>query len=367
MHFSVENDTGAAIQLWLVPDNPSSPPRIRVTAGNSEPVVATASEYRAALKSAGVHETGVCGFTIDDRIAPGLSAARKLTIHDCDSGLLLYQRTGGTEYTPGRLFRLETRIVAHNQLDKGMGDSFHMSYPRLERLGVETVKSILHISYAESIFASGRVPFPAVDGVLKKMKFKTAIMLVDPYREVFARLALVLDRKTPDAAVAEMMPARVRQEIAQALAGVAIRDIQGIGAAISSLNPKLFPYLSDPLTRQLIDAEQGAPLGQGDGQRALRTIAEFDAVGLESDPGSFIETAFAVLGSSPSINMAVGTGPDPSLSELLRGQSGFRKLVRVDGPIFDAVTEAMDALPDDDERPDQPIPMLSFNSSASRG
>jgi hypothetical protein len=367
MHFSVENDTGSAIQLWLVPDNPSTPPRVRVTAGSSQSVVATATEYRAALKSAGVHETGICGFTINEQVAPGLSTARRLTIHDCESGLLLYQRTGGTDYTPGRLFRLETRIVSHGQLDSGLGGSFHMSYPRLERLPVETVKSILHISYAESIYASGRVPFPAIHGVLKKMKFKTAILLVDPYREVFARLALVLDRKMPDEAAAEIMPPRVRAEIAQALAGVAISDIEGVNSAISSIHPELIRYISDPLTRQLADIEQGAALNQSDGQRALRTIAEFDAVGLESDPGYFIETAFAVLGRSPSINMAVGTGPDPALSERLRSLAGFRKLVRLDGPIFDAVTEAMEALPDEDDRTDQPTPLLSFNSSGNRG
>lgn len=364
MHFNIEKDIGSCIQLWLVPDNPSTRPRIRVSAGMKLQTVVEARELKEGLKSSGVHETGVCGFNLTEANVPGLSSAHHLAIHDFDSGLLLYQRTGGAAYVTGRLFRLETRIVSHSHLDKGLGDSFLMSYPRLERLPIETIRSILQISYAGSIFASGRLPFGAVQGVLRKMRFKTAIMLVDPFRELFARIALVLDRATPDAAVAGLVPPAVRLRIAKAFDSVEIRDLDSVGATLLRLDPELQSYLADPLTRQLVDSDPGQALSLEDARSALRTISEFDAIGVESDPGSFFETVFAALGEIPAINIPFGSGPDSTLSDRLRNQAGFRRLTRLDAAIFGAVSDELAALPDEDGAAENVVPMISFASSS---
>lgn len=362
MHFNIEHDDKKSVSLWLAPDRPDAVPSVRVVVSEGVERVVSANSVRNHVRDAGVHDTGVCGFLLDDASVPGLSASKRLTIYEASTGLLLYRRAAAHDEIKGRLFRLETRILARNRLDAILQTPFRLGYTQIENYSGETIRSILDISYSNSIFASGRLPFARVQDQLAQRGFNVATLLGDPYREIFARLLLIHDPKQNMHLAASLAPPAVLARVQETLRKTATPSVESFAAALDELDSATLNYLSDPLTRQIIDAEPGQPLARDSAQHAMAAISSMNCIGVEADPGEFIETVWAVLGVPFKANGSLGSGPDPALSEQLRSQSAFRRLVRFDGVIFDTVCQAIASLPDIDEV-EAPAPFLRLSSS----
>jgi hypothetical protein len=100
MLFSVDEDVGGRVESWVMPDNPAVTSRVIVDFDAEHHVVIEAFVYRPLLKQNGLHNTGVCGFALDDN--NGLAAANWLQIFDADTNLLLYRRRPDTGITDKR-------------------------------------------------------------------------------------------------------------------------------------------------------------------------------------------------------------------------------------------------------------------------
>jgi len=359
MHFNLELDDKKSVVLWLAPDRPDAVPRVRVTTADGSEYVVAANQNRPHIKDAGVHDTGQCGFHLDESNVPGISASRKLTIHEADNGLMIYRRSAGSRAITGRLFRLETRIFPRNRLDAVLQPQFTMAYAGLERFSAETVRSVLDIQFTNSLYASGRLPLAAIQDQLAHRGFKTALLLGDPYREVLARLLLIQEPGQNVALAATLAPPAILARIQIALRQAPTRSVEGLARAVEGLDTAALAYLSDPLTRQLVGAVPGEALARDAAQEAMGRLAVIDAIGLETDPGEFIETICAVLRAPFAANGSMGTGPDPALSEQLRSEAAFRRLTRYDAAIYDAVCESIATLPEPDEV-EGPPPLLTF-------
>lgn len=363
MIFNVERDEGSQIVGWLVNDRPDEIPRLKVflDPGRTDPIVINADEVRDWILATGFHDTGQCGFTIDERIVPNIRTSTTLVICEHDTGTVIYKRGYRPgQHIAGRHFRLETRILPRSWIDTALQPYFHMFYPGFERYSAQTGKTILAIPYTVSLMASGRVPFHAVEDVLRQHRFKTSALIGDPYNEILGRVALILKGGQGQANLTAIAPPEVLSRIEAMLRNLSDRNVEAIDAALGRLDAEALHYLSDPLTRLLVDVEAGQALPRDALQEAMRRLATIDAIGLDHDPGEYVELIGALFGKPLAFNVKVGNGPDPELAERLRALPTFQRLTCFDGPLYDALNDAFAALPEFDEAANNPAPVLSF-------
>src|ERR1700721_2840195 len=92
MLFSIEADYGGVVSGYVVPDGFVGSPNIVVRHAGQDVLVRPADELRIALVAAGRHQTGACGYTINEQAAPGLGAMPDLEIYEVETKTLLYRR-----------------------------------------------------------------------------------------------------------------------------------------------------------------------------------------------------------------------------------------------------------------------------------
>lgn len=368
MLFNIDQDDGKRIVAWLVPDRPNAVPSLRVfpTDRQSASVVVTANLQRDDLMAGGLHENGMCGFVIDASIIPNIESAGQLAIRELETDILIYRRgyVPG-RYVEGRHFRLETSILPRTRVDNTLEPHFILSHSNLEVHSEQTARSILGIAYSPSTTASGRVPLYAVNDVLQRRGYRVSVLLGDPYREILARVLLIHQAGEGEDKISSLAPPAVLARIKAALSDVEGRDLVAIDKALRKLDREALHYLSDPLTRQLVEATPGQSLPREAAQEALRQLARIDAIGLETDPGEYFDLIGALFGTVLNLSANLGSGPDPAVSEQLRALPSFSRLARFDGPLFDTLVEAIAALPEPVEPAEQDgaaAPLLSLGA-----
>ncbi len=117
MLFNIEVDEGTRIVGYLVPDTFSGSPWLRITDGQQELLALQCREERAALVAAGRHDTGRCGFTIDEAIISNLEQQVALEIYDQETNTLIYRRRPPSQVIQKRVLRLETHLFPLWSLD----------------------------------------------------------------------------------------------------------------------------------------------------------------------------------------------------------------------------------------------------------
>jgi hypothetical protein len=363
MLFNIDRDDGNRIIAWLVPDRPDEIPRLRVSLSDSQSpsVVVAANHQRDDLKAAGLHESGMCGFVIDASMVPNIESLPQLIIRELQTDLLIYRRGSVLgRHVEGRHFRLETSILSRTRLDMLLTSHFHMSFPNLDLYPAETVRSILGIKYSRSMTASGRVPLFAISDLLQQQQYRVSVLLGDPYREILARVLLIQQSADDVPKLSLIAPQPVLARIRSSLKAMDGRDLEAIDKSLSKLDREALNYLSDPLTRQLVEATPGQSLPRAAAQEAMRQLSTVDAIGVESDPGEYIDLIGALFGTVFGLNGDLGTGPESAISAQLRNLPSFRQLARFDGPLFDTVVEAIAELPEPAEQNGGPPPAISF-------
>ena len=191
MLFSIDEDAGTRIVGWIMPDNPAATPHVAIFIGGELRKVVSATVLRPLLREQGLHETGICGFVVDERVVPGLPDVADIELYDDATNVRIYRRRPPAAQCDLKLFSLETRIVPQATLGKALQDLFHMPFTRLERVPEEAVKSILGIAFTPSIFATGRLFFRTYEPLLRDRGFKCAVQLREPFEEL-AETLLVL-------------------------------------------------------------------------------------------------------------------------------------------------------------------------------
>jgi hypothetical protein len=295
MLFSIDEDVGERIIGWLMPDNPASTPRILVHLDPEHHVVVEAFVYRPLLKEMALHNTGICGFVIDEANCPGVTAAAKLEITDADNNLLIYRRRVGVPFAEQKFLRLETQLFRSSSLDEQLAPLFQMSYKSMELFPEETTRSIFAIPFTKSIFASGRIFFRAWEPLLRDRGFKIGILLREPFEEMSERLLILKWASSLDATstVIDLMPAL--QTCAGALRGLDLTDAGALDAILSRPSDELRALLYNPLVYQLAAPNAFDAPPTPETAAALDALAELDAVGLRADLRSFFDLLAAVL------------------------------------------------------------------------
>lgn len=348
MRFNIDMDNGSRIVGWVLPDNPMVTPRVRVFFGDEERKTIEATHPRPGIKDSGLHDTGVCGFVLNEQNCKGIAATSTLRIFDEESDVLIYQRRPKARLVDAKLFRIETQLLRASALNDVLTPSFQMSYAGVELLGQETIFNIIGIGFTTSILAVGGIFFRAYEHSLRDRGFKTAIVLRDPFEELAERLLILKWSATPQGMSASAYLGRTVADAVHALRDVDLESPESIAAAFNKMDETAQGVVFNTATRQLACGAADEPLGDYPVSRALDSLSEFDVVGVRSNVRGFLDMCAAVLGLEQRIpDATLRLYPSVrGLAEQLRQMPAAAERIAMDLELYDAITKAMNAVTD---------------------
>lgn len=298
MLFDIEADRGDHIVGYLVPDDYSSSPVLHVTSSGARLAELPCREARPSLVSAGRHATGLCGFTIDDSIVPGLAANHHLELADADTGVVIYRRRNQAEVAHKRVFRLETHLFPLWRLDERVEHKFQYFQKGVERHGRETALQVFALRNMPSLYVSGRLAFNVYAHFVQET-FATLLLMHDPYLELAERLMTLKHvSKFGDGLLGPRDMIAYREAIA--FAQDLELDGRGLRRAFSAMRRGVIATLANPLTRQLASDALDDPPPKNGVAKALAALASFSVVGLRDDQERFLEEIEALLEIAPA-------------------------------------------------------------------
>jgi hypothetical protein len=336
MLFSIDEDVGRRVEGWVMPDNPAVTPRVIAHLNSENHVAIEAFVFRPLLRRQGLHNTGICGYVLDESNCPGLTAADKLEIYDADNNLLLYRRSPDAALIDKKFFRLETQLFRSAAVDDIFLPRFHMTYPTLDLHSEETIRSILSLPFTPSIYAAGRVFWRIWEPLLRDRGYAVATLLRDPYQEMAERLLILKLASSPQGGGIADAIGPIVEAAAVHLRDVDLQEISEIDDLLAAPPVELRAILYNPLTYLLSAQNAFDPPPVPPTAVALESLADMDAVGLRQDTAPFFELVSAVL-ELPE-RLAPTSLPTSSTvvqwADLLRGRPAVRRLIEMDLEVY---------------------------------
>ncbi len=288
MLFNVEIDIGEKIIGYLVPDSFSGRAEIVVTRGEEELLRKPTSDPRGALVTAGRHESGLCGFEIDETMIPGLNGIEELEIRDAESGIIIFRRRRPERLVHQKMFRLETQLLPLLRLDQAMQGHFQFYFPSIERYGLETTHQMFLMNGTESVFASGRMSHKSIEYYLGQ-GYKTIALIRDPFEELAERVLVLRQIAETDRNFLGMRDAVLFEAATLFSCELQLEQDKNLKRAFKHITPEVAAVLGDPLVRQLTTRLPDEPVTVSSVSAALDVLASFETVGLRSQPNTFLE------------------------------------------------------------------------------
>lgn len=345
MLFNIERDEGGRIVGYIVPDAFSGSPSVRVSDGRNDLALLPCNEERAALVAAGRHETGRCGFTIDETIVADLPLQQALELYDNATNTLIYRRRAPASVLQKRVLRLETHLVPLWRLDDRIDPHFQFFHKGIERHGAETTTQVFLLNNASSLYLSGRLLIKAYENYIDET-FNCVALLRDPYQELAERLlTLKLVHKLLDKfqllGDRDMMTFAPAIEFAQSLQN----EEKALHRAFSTMPKAAIRSLSNPLTRQLVARTPDEVPIKGAIATALGTLSAFSIVGLRERQGLFLAQFATLLGvDESSLPRTAEISRTGELANLLREVPEAGLLIEQDLEIYHTVQSAVEAV-----------------------
>jgi len=343
MLFNIQTDEGHRVVGYFVPDRFSGTSVIRIEGSGVEPVTFEANETRDALVTAGRHETGWCGFSIDETLIPGLAQIQDLEIQDPETGVVLYRRRPAETVINAKVFRLETHLEPLTQLDDAFERSFRFFYKSVEQFGRETTTQIFLLDHADSIYASGRVLYKTYEYFIEGSNFKTICLLRDPYDELAERL-LVLNR----ASRGDMGRLGTRDSMSlegaiEFAATLDLGDEKQLRRAFRRMSTEEAFIFADPLVRSLGARTPDETPQESTIAAALEVLSTCAVVGLRQHATHFLEALAALLAVEPSTLPAIPELPSVAdLGQVLREIGAVKGLIERDLELYNQVKVALE-------------------------
>ncbi len=340
MLFNVDQDLGNRISGYLATDSFSESGRIRVRSGGHEIAVVEAAETLTSLVVAGRHETGRCGFTLDETVIPGLRQIEALEILESETGLLIYRRAPRDWYIQQKLLRLETHMIPLRRLDRAVAPRFCYAYREAERAGLESSTQMFHLTHASSLYISGRLMYRTFE-VLIDRGFGVACLIHDPFEELAERLLLLRQAARRGRGRLDMRDGLTFEAAIDFAATLPLDNDKLLRKAFGQLAEEAALPLMNPLTRQLTaqniqDMPRSSSLAT-----ALTLLSNFKLVGLRSESEQFALALSALLGSDtdivpivPHCNAAI------KLADRLRQLTIVQDLLGFDAELYERLAEA---------------------------
>lgn len=344
MLFNIEADSGVSIEGYLVPDNFSGVPTLRVRAHGEERCQFTANEKREALVSAGRHETGQCGFRLDIHLIPELAELTDLELFDVETEVLIYRRPSPNNIKK-KLLRLETHFFPLWALDSALASRFQYFAKGIENLGRETVTQLFLLNHVESVYLSGKLLYKNF-AYFVESGFQTLVMLQDPYEELAERL-LVLSKirqfGTTHLGMRESVALEPAMDFAEALP---TWDEKALRRALRQMPDDVTALITNPLVRQLTTGSPDEMPSGGALAAALDILANSVLVGLRHQPTKFLNGLAELLEVDPTLlPQTPKFGTVAPLAQMLRNSSEVNTLLEKDLELYHFVESAFNRSP----------------------
>jgi hypothetical protein len=302
MLFNMQSDTGDCVTGYLVPDTYSVVPTIRVSSGGKDVLVFSANEVREAIAAHGRHESGVCGFSIDTQLLPGLREMADLEIFDAETGLLIYRRPKATDIQR-KILRLETHLFPLWQFDYCLEPLFQYFSKGIENLGRETVTQLLMLDQVNSVYLSGRILYRTYEFFLEA-GFETILLLQNPYEELAERLLVLSNiKRLGGGHFGQRDNIELKATIDYAEALVAEdrlkKDDKQLRRALRNMPPEVVTTLASPVVRLLTNSTPEEMPRKGAVAGALDLLASAAVVGLRHESEFFLTAVGHLLRIDP--------------------------------------------------------------------
>jgi hypothetical protein len=297
MLFHMQDAPDGAIIGWVLPDNPTALPRIKVF-GPSDFVIELEPNVRQLdLRDKGFHETGEVGFRIDKTNVPAIEQiVSQMEIRESLSNVLLYRRFRPTEHVEGKVFRLELQALPDVKMDEVIKRHFALPYAAVQRFPQDTFFGIANNPIAKSIYLSGRPSFQQYEQLLKERDYKIVTLLRKPYEEMAERLLFARYASKPDAPgfVADHMFGL--EPLKDMVKDIQFDDVESLRAAFGRMTEAQRDALTNPLVRTLACLPDERPKS-AHVEIALSKLSRMDVVGLRSRYGDFKSILAEALGA----------------------------------------------------------------------
>ncbi|TXL75669.1 hypothetical protein FHP25_13530 [Vineibacter terrae] len=343
MLFNIEVDHGHVVTGYFVPDRFTGTSVIRIEGSGIEPLTFECNETRQSLVMAGRHETGWCGFRLDQDLIPGLAEMQDLELYDPETGVVLYRRRPAESIIKQKLFRLETHLEPLSRLDDALDGSFRFFYKGMEQFGRETTTQIFLLDHADSIYASGRLLYKQYEYFLEDRGFRPICLLRNPYDELAERLLILSRAGNGDA---DMLGARDSMSLEAAIefaASIDLSDEKQLRRAFRTMSAEDAFTFADPLVRALGARTPDETPQDSTMAGALEVLSNCAVVGLREYPNLFLEGLGAQLGLEAKKLPPVQEPPEVlRLGQILRDIKPVKSLIEHDLELYDHVRAAME-------------------------
>lgn len=317
MLFSLEDDRGDAVRGYCVPDAFSVTPRLRICDADRVLLVIEANEIREALVAAGRHETGRCGFHLDEKLLPGLRDLANLGIYDDETGLLIYRRRR-PDMMERKIVRLETHLYPLWRFDEALRELFQYYGRGVDAYGRETVTQMFLLNKMNSIYLSGRLLYRNFASYIDA-GFKVFCLVQDPHEELAERLLIL--SKIRKVGLQHLGPrdSMVFEPAAVFAESLDLTDARALKRAFRRAPESVARALSNPLTRQMTAATPDEMPGASAVAATLQALASFLVVGLRRQPHTLAVALGEHLRLDPESLPAPGQFPTVApLAQILR-------------------------------------------------
>lgn len=343
MMFSVHTETYDSLQGYMVPDSFSGVAKIRVICDGHTVYQGACDEVIHDIVRIGRHETGLTSFTIDGSKVFDLGGMRDLSIHDADTGFLIYRRNLTDRYLQKRLFRLETTQAVASAYAPALLPYFTYGMSDVQLYGHETISQLFNLPHYPSFFFEGRVHITAHLKYLTD-QFISAVSVVDP----FVALAYSIDFLGHDDHVVlgqlEEREYATLLPLAGYLDGVAINQPEAVRKHMKTAPQDILMGLESPLVGLLTGHTPGVGGVRGAIPKALDTLSMFDMVIFGHDTGESHRRLAAALSMHETYMPLVSVPPHvQAMADALRDLPVLEAALENDLIVYHCLEQATEA------------------------
>lgn len=275
MYFNVHVDKGHEVQGYLIPDGFSTQPHILVWVNGQKYGPVACDIFMESTYQLKHHETGFVGFRITADLYPGFTAQSELEVADAESGFVFFRRNRPGVYIQKRVFRLETQLAPHSELDRSLKPHFQFHANSAEQYGSETVRQMLEIVNQRSTYVSGRVLYKNVQQYLTQDTVKIT-SLRDPFYELAIRLTTIAYFKKKAFPFLSPRDKMILGPAIEHFAGTNMVDDKDLSGRIKSASKDTLNLFASPFTRQLVAPNPTDPVDRDSVSRALDVLSQFE-------------------------------------------------------------------------------------------
>ena len=343
MHFSIEYDSGDAIEGFLVPDGFSSEPSIVVEGVEGRLIEIPCDRLRETVRALGRHSTGLVGFHVGTDLIPDLPERKELTIWDGRTGLLIYRRPLPGGQIERKLLRLETSLNPQASLDRALARHFQYAVAGLEHLGHETTQQVFLMLNVGSVYASGQLLMRNYEDFFEH-GLTAFTLLQPPHVDCAERLMLFAGHDEHGSNGVSERDMLLMSGAFDYFAGLDLESDRAIVSALKRAPKSARAALHSPLMRQLTAVRPDAAPERAALPRALDLLSRFEVVGTLDDPLGFANDVGGLLGLQPD-TIPVVTPPQSvvALAERLRAMPVAERLFEEDVVLHHFIGEARQA------------------------